>query len=72
MNNKKHIVVYSHGVAVQKDDNGLFTGIAEAIPEVESILFDYYQVNEGRNKIFVCPFSVQIKKLNQVVNDRYR
>jgi len=65
----KHIVIYSHGVAVQKDDNGLFTDIAGAIPEVESILFDYYQVNESGDKIFVCPFSTQIKKLNQVIND---
>ena len=69
MMNKKHIIIYSHGFAVKKDDGGLFTDIAENIPEVESILFDYYQVDEDQNKIFVCPFSDQIKKLNEVIDN---
>lgn len=68
MNNKKHIIIYSHGFAVQKDDMGLFTDIAESMPEVESILFDYYEVNEAENKILTCSFSSQVKKLNEVVD----
>ena len=31
----KHIIVYSHGFGVRKDDRGLFTDIANAIPEAE-------------------------------------
>lgn len=69
MNNKKHIIIYSHGFAVQKDDMGLFTDIAGSIQEAESVLFDYYEVDKSENKIFVCPFSNQIKKLNEVINE---
>lgn len=68
MDNKKHIVIYSHGFAVQKDDMGLFTDIAESIPEVESLLFDYYEVDKAENKILTCSFSEQVKKLNEVIN----
>lgn len=69
MKNKKHIVIYSHGFGVQKDDNGLLTDIAEHIPEVESVLFDYYEVDLEENKIFICPISSQVDKLNQVIED---
>lgn len=67
MDNKKHIIIYSHGFAVQRDDMGLFTDIAEFIPEVESFLFDYYEINKAENKILTCSFSNQVKKLNEVV-----
>ena len=66
---KKHIVVYSHGFGVRKDDNGLLSDIAEHLPEVESVLFDYYDVDEINNKLFICPTSKQIVKLNKVIND---
>lgn len=65
----KHIIIYSHGFAVRKDDLGLLSGIAEALPEVESILFDYFEVNEVENTITVCPLSTQVKHLNQVVSE---
>jgi hypothetical protein len=66
---KKHIIIYSHGFAVRKDDLGLFTDIAQAIPEAESILFDYYKINEIENTITVCPPSVQVKMLNKVIKE---
>lgn len=66
---KKHIVVYSHGLGVRRDDNGLFSDIAEHLPEVESVLFDYYDLNEVSNELFICPASLQVDKLNQVIND---
>jgi pimeloyl-ACP methyl ester carboxylesterase len=69
MSTKKHIIIYSHGFAVRKDDLGLLSGIAEAFPEVESILFDYFEVNEKENTITVCPLSAQVKHLNQVVSE---
>jgi len=69
MKNKKHIVIYSHGFGVQKDDLGLLTDIAESISEIESVLFDYYEVDLTQNKIFICPISSQVNKLNQVIKD---
>lgn len=71
MNSKKHIIIYSHGFAVQKDYMGLFTDIAGSMPEVESFLFDYYEVNKVENKILTCSFSEQVRKLNEVI-DRIR
>jgi len=64
---KKHIVVFSHGFGVQKDDRGLLSSIAEALPEVETVLFDYFQVDEIEKTLTTCPFSMQIKKLKQVI-----
>jgi len=69
MESKKHIVIYSHGFGVRKDDLGLFTDISESIPEVESILFDYFEVDEGQKTLTVCPFSVQAEKLNKMVKE---
>lgn len=37
----EQVVVYSHGFGVRKDDRGLFTDIAAALPEAESVMFDY-------------------------------
>lgn len=69
MSTKKHIVIYSHGFGVRKDDNGLLSDIAEHLPEVESILFDYYDLNEANNELLICPTSHQIYKLNKIIND---
>jgi len=59
---KKQIVVFSHGFGVQKDDRGLLSSIAEALPEVESVLFNYFKVDEIKKTLTTCPFSTQIKK----------
>lgn len=69
MENKKHIIIYSHGFGVRKDDNGLLDNIAESLSEVESILFDYYEVDEKEMKMYICPFSSQVKKLNSIINE---
>ncbi|MFA7252467.1 MAG: hypothetical protein WC027_01285 [Candidatus Paceibacterota bacterium] len=68
MKTKKHIIIFSHGFGVRKDDNGLLTEIAKAIPEAESILFDYYQFNERNNTLTICPFSKQVEMLLTVIN----
>lgn len=68
MNKTKHIIIYSHGFAVLKDDNGLFTDIAQGFSNMESILFDYYKLNEDGNEIIICPFSKQVEILNDVVS----
>jgi pimeloyl-ACP methyl ester carboxylesterase len=67
--NKNHIIIFSHGTGVRKDDRGLLTDIADALPEAESILFDYYEVDEAQKTLTTCPFSVQVKKLNQIVEE---
>lgn len=69
MINKKHIVIYSHGFGVRKDDNGLLSDIAEHLPEIDSVLFDYYNFDEVNNEIFICPPSQQINKLNEIVDN---
>lgn len=66
---KKHIIIYSHGFGVRKDDNGLLDDIAESLNEVESILFDYYEVDEKEMKMYICPFSSQVKKLSSIINE---
>jgi hypothetical protein len=37
----KHVIVYSHGFGVRKDDRGLLTDIAKSMPGVDHVLFDY-------------------------------
>ncbi|MHB8904043.1 MAG: alpha/beta hydrolase, partial [Patescibacteria group bacterium] len=69
MPTKKHIIIYSHGFGVRKDDNGLLTDIAAALPEVESILFDYFEVDENKKLMYICPLSSQVNKLNKIINE---
>ncbi|MFZ2310447.1 MAG: hypothetical protein WAW11_02795 [Patescibacteria group bacterium] len=69
MDKAKHIIIYSHGFGVRKDDLGLLSGIAEALPEAESILFDYFDVNEEEKTLTICPMSEQVEKLNKVISD---
>lgn len=66
---KKYIVIYSHGFGVRKDDRGLLTGIAQALPEVASVLFDYFDVDEANKTLTTCPPSVQVEKLNRVIRE---
>lgn len=47
----KHVVLYSHGFGVDKTDRGLFTAIADAIPEAEHIMFEYDLRDENGNTI---------------------
>ncbi|MFA4942374.1 MAG: YqiA/YcfP family alpha/beta fold hydrolase [Patescibacteria group bacterium] len=69
MPDKKHIIIYSHGFGVRKDDLGLLTDIAEAFPEIESMLFDYYEVDEIKKTITTCPISAQVERLNKIINE---
>lgn len=58
----KHIMVYSHGFGVDKTDRGLFTAIADAIPEAEHVMFEYDPKDENGNTI-VETFSRRKDKL---------
>lgn len=62
---KKHYVVYSHGFGVRKDDRGLMTDIAAALPECEHILFDYNTFDEATNTMTVSPLNAQVAKLKE-------
>ena len=62
-----HIVIYSHGFGVRKDDRGLFTDIAAALSDTQHIMFDYSQIDEATNNLTVAPLGKQAKKLSQII-----
>ena len=64
----KHIILYSHGFGVDKTDRGLFTAIANAIPEVEHIMFEYDPKDENGNTV-VETFSGRKDKLIAKYNE---
>lgn len=66
---KRHIVIYSHGFGVRKDDRGLFTDIAIALPDAQHIMFDYNQVDEATGNLTVAPLTEQAEKLGKVIAD---
>jgi pimeloyl-ACP methyl ester carboxylesterase len=57
--------MYSHGFGVRKDDRGLFTDIANAMPEADHIMFDYNLIDEDANTLTVSPLQVQVQKLKE-------
>jgi hypothetical protein len=74
MQNKKHIIIFSHGFGTKKDDRGLLSGeygISEELNKlgIETILFDYNVIDEMNNTITVSPLRKQIKKLEKVIQD---
>ncbi len=74
MDNKKHIVIFSHGFGTKKDDRGLLSGeygIAESLNDngVKTILFDYNNIDEKLNTITVLPLRDQVRHLDNIIND---
>lgn len=69
MSQKNHIVIYSHGFGVKKDDRGLLTDIANSLKNVESILFDYNDIDEEKNQLTARPFSEQVEILKKKIAD---
>lgn len=69
MSQKNHIVIYSHGFGVKKDDRGLLTDIANSLKSVESILFDYNDIDEEKNQLTAKPFSEQVEILKKNIAD---
>jgi hypothetical protein len=68
MTSTPHIIIYSHGFAVRKTDRGLFTAIANALPDAEHILFDYNPFNAKANTLTAKPLDEQARKLRKVIN----
>ncbi len=69
---KKHIVIFSHGFGVKKDDRGLFTDIAASLNGVESVMFDYNELREEENTLTVKPFSEQARLLKRVIEEQQK
>ncbi|HSX06485.1 MAG TPA: hypothetical protein VLG92_02090 [Candidatus Saccharimonadia bacterium] len=63
-----HIVIYSHGFGVRKDDRGMFTAIARSLPDAEHVLFNYNPINEQANTLTAEPLIEQMRKLRKVIN----
>lgn len=63
----KHIIIYSHGFGVRKDDRGLFTDIAASMSEAEHVMFDYNQADEAANTLTVAPLYAQADKLKRTI-----
>jgi hypothetical protein len=61
------IIIYSHGFGVYKDDRGLFSDIAAALPDSRHVMFDYNQVDEATGNLVVTSLGEQAKKLRQVI-----
>ena len=65
---RPHIIVFSHGFGVRKDDRGLFTAISKALPDTVSVLFNYNPINEKSNTLTAKPLQEQMRKLRKVIN----
>ncbi len=63
-----HIIIFSHGFGVRKTNRGLFTAIANALPDARSVMFDYNSINEESNTLTAKPLHEQALKLRKVIN----
>jgi hypothetical protein len=69
MSSSKHIIIYSHGFGVRKDDRGLFTDIAASLPDAQHVMFDYNQLDEATSNLTVASLTKQAEKLGKVIAD---
>lgn len=63
----KHIIIYSHGFGVRKDDRGLFTDVAAALPDYQHVMFDYGTFDEVNNTLTIPSLYEQADKLRQKI-----
>jgi hypothetical protein len=68
-NTTAHVIIYSHGFGVRKEDRGLFTAIAKALPDAQHVMFDYNPIHEESNTLTVKPLDEQMRKLRRVLNE---
>ncbi len=69
MSDKKHIIIFSHGFGVKKDSRGMFTEIAARLTNVESIMFDYNEIDDANNRIIVQDFKEQSRRLSNTIKE---
>jgi hypothetical protein len=62
-------IIFSHGFAVRKDNRGMFTDIASALPDYNPVMFDYDKVESKDGKTFLTPEAIEnnVKKLENEV-----
>jgi hypothetical protein len=65
MDMSKHVIIYSHGFGVEKDDRGLFMDIAKSMPDIQHVMFDYNTVDHAKNKLIVSSLRAQSRKLRE-------
>lgn len=65
----KHTIVYSHGFGVRQDDRGLFTDIADVMPDLEHVMFDYNKVDDNQNSLTVSSLTEQTATLEKVLSE---
>jgi pimeloyl-ACP methyl ester carboxylesterase len=62
------MVVFSHGFGVQRDSRGMFTEIAQHLPEgFGYVLFDYYEFDEAQHTVRITDFAEQTERLEQML-----
>lgn len=72
---KKHIIVFSHGFAVDMTDGGLFTDIKNSIKkheggdDIDLRLFDYNEINENRTIMWVSSLEDHVNKLEEQIEN---
>lgn len=65
----KHILLFSHGFGVRKDDRGLFPDIAAGLPQAEAVMFDYNDADETTDTLYATTLPEQVKKLRHVYDE---
>lgn len=68
VNTPSHIIIYSHGFGVRKEDRGLFTAISRALFSAKSLMFDYNPINESSNTLTTMTMDEQAVKLRKAIN----
>lgn len=61
----KRIFLYSHGFGTHADDNGLFSSIIDAFPDVKHVLFSYDDWNPDNTVATAATFTSRTQKLRQ-------
>jgi hypothetical protein len=65
----KRVIIYSHGFGSKKDDRGMFTAIAIALPEFEHVMFNYSDVDEVSKTLTIHSLNEQTAKLTKVLHN---
>lgn len=65
---QEHIIIYSHGFGVRKEDRGLFPAIARELPGAKHIMFEYNPIHQSSFTITAKPLNEQKRKLRKVLN----
>ena len=66
---KNHIIIYSQGFGVEKDDRGLFTSMAKECPENKHVMFNYNSMDRHKNELVVAMLRAQSRKLREIYEE---